>query len=531
MEIVATLGSKIHVPKIGVDEGTIQAIRQGWIFPNPLFASHKRLLEAEMREQERAEAEGRSGPRLRAAFRVSPSESLSAFEEDGEWVALPRGGGLGRLEAILAERGHTLALKDGRTPGLPVDVSLAPGWEPRPYQQEAASALLAAQRGFCEAGTGSGKTVLGLILFARVQRVALVIAHTSDILDGWLKEIHGDAGRDTVAKLQGDFRTTRIQGTAGALEAARTGDLILATVQTLYRCGDDVYDVLNKRVGLVIGDEAHHTPASTFWQVFSSLSAKRRHGLTATPKRKDALDFLLHEVIGPKVYEVDEGMLVRDGAIVNPEIEFVTSDFYPEVFHRVDGEDVPNIQRAREIADSSYNRVDLISRMTKSGSRNRLIVSRVKADWEAGHRVAVLTERVDHAEHLADLLKAEGMVAVVRKGGDGNSEIAKKRRRELWAGVASGKIDVVIGTSVLDEGTDAPTLSALHLTCPSNNEGLLKQRIGRIRRPKGKQPKVVRDYVDFRCKAVRRSYQQRRKWYRKWGWTCNTLKVFGVAVT
>jgi superfamily II DNA or RNA helicase len=528
MEIVVSLASKIHIPKNGLSEAVLQAIRQAWIFPNPLHTAHKRLLEAEMEEQKKAEEEGRS-VRLRFAFRLSPAESLSAFEEDDTWIAVPRGCGLGRLQAVLEAHGVTMAVRDARGRGEQISVTLAPGWDPRHYQIEAVDAAVAAQRGFIEAGTGSGKTVAGLLLIARLKRVTLVVAHTTGILDGWLAEIRGDAERETVAKLAGDFRTTRIQGTATALEAAKTGDIILATVQTLYRCPQEVWDVLNRRVGLVIGDEAHHTPAATFWHVFNSLEARHRNGLTATPERKDGLGFLLHEIIGPRVYLVDEEVLVRDGAIVNPEVEFVASDFYPQVFLNVGGERVPNIQRAREIADTSYNRVELIGALVENAARNALIVSRVKADWSDGHRCAVLTERVEHAERLADALRAEGMVAEVLKGGAASLG-AKKRQREIVSGMCSGRVDVIVGTSILDEGINIPPLSALHLTCPSSNEGKLKQQIGRIRRPKGKMPKVVRDYVDFRCKSVRRSYQQRRKWYRAWGWKVKALKVFGVAV-
>lgn len=96
-------------------------------------------------------------------------------------------------------------------------------------------------------------------------------------------------------------------------------------------------------------------------------------------------------------------------------------------------------------------------------------------------------------------------------------------RVKIVEGVASGRIDAIIGTSVLDEGLDIPNLSAIHLTCPTSNGNKLKQQVGRCRRP-SPLPCVVRDYVDAKCGAVTGSYSIRRRIYREADWTISGNK-------
>jgi superfamily II DNA or RNA helicase len=46
---------------------------------------------------------------------------------------------------------------------------------------------------------------------------------------------------------------------------------------------DERVRAIRERFGLVLLDEAHHCPATTFMDVMQSFPAKYRYGLTATP--------------------------------------------------------------------------------------------------------------------------------------------------------------------------------------------------------------------------------------------------------
>lgn len=518
------LRERLTVKMAALDEATVGLIREAWTYPNPLYDADKRLRDREVEDYQKAKEAGEVF-KVRFAFRDAPPQTIQGYEDEGGVIAVPRGGGTRTLANLLREQGYEPVLLDRRCPGLAADIHLTSGWEPYLYQSEAVKALVASQRGYVLAPTAAGKTVIALCLAARLRVVTLIIAHTTEILDGWHDEIHGNERSKTHAKLAGQFVTSRIQGTKGALDAARKGDIILATMQTLSRCGRDVLDTLNERVGLCINDETHHAPADTFWNTLNEIAAKFRVGFTATDKRKDRLDFLLTEVIGPKVYEIDDRTLVRAGKVLLPHVELVPTNFYPRVKKRDRfGEEVDDIVASRQIAESSYNRIELLNMMIEDDARNTLICDRVEQDWKDGYVCAVLTERVAHLPLLEANLTAKGMVVAILKG-SGTSKVAREQKRKIKEGVMQGQIDVVLGTSVLDEGVNIPLLSALHLTCPANNEGKIVQQVGRIRRAHGKQPPVVRDYIDYRCKAVIPSMHNRRKWYRKRKWPLKDIDL------
>ena len=518
------IGAGLTVSKSELSEDALAAIREAWTWPNPLYDADMRLREAEVRAWEKAKEEGRTMD-VRFAFRGAPSETIQGFDEDDESLTVPRGHGTALLRALLTERGYAPALIDKRNTGDPVAFEAAPGWEPYCYQREGAEALIRAQRGYVLAPTAAGKTVLAMHMIVRVGRCTLIIAHTNEILDGWMDEITGNPEADTVAKLNcSDIRITRIQGRKGALDAARDGDIILSTIQSLYLLGPDVWTVLNRRVGLAVCDECHHAPADTFYNALTRVSVKYRVGITATDKRKDRLDFLLRELIGPKVYEIDDATLVKAGRIAQPTVELVATNFYPRVLKRDrHGELTPSITASKEIAEQAFNRVRLLNMMVDDHARNQVIVDMVVADWQAGHRIGITSERRRHCENLIAMLEDRGLVGATYMGGT-TSKRARKQKREIKKGVESGKIDVVAGTSVFDEGINFPSLSALHMTCPANNEGKVVQQIGRVRRVKGLPP-VVRDYIDWRCPAVIKSYTNRKKWYRKRKWRYTDIDV------
>ena len=56
---------------------------------------------------------------------------------------------------------------------------------------------------------------------------------------------------------------------------------------------------------MVIVDECHHVPVLTFENVLKAIPAKYTYGLTATPKRADGQQPILHMYLGPIRYQVD----------------------------------------------------------------------------------------------------------------------------------------------------------------------------------------------------------------------------------
>ena len=211
----------------------------------------------------------------------------------------------------------------------------------------------------------------------------------------------------------------------------------------------------------------HHGPAHTFYEVLNTFPARYRFGLSATPRRKDQLEFRLWDCIGPIVYNVENRVLVDAGHISTARVGMVGTGTVP--------------------LEEMWSKV--ITELSKDEQRNTLILRLIHRSVEQGRTVLVLSDRVSHCEWIQEALQKEGTNArlmIGRVSADEREEIRQDR-----------EVQVIVGTTVADEGLDMPHLDTLILTSPSNNQGRIKQRVGRIRRIfKGKRDPIVYDLVD-----------------------------------
>jgi superfamily II DNA or RNA helicase len=219
----------------------------------------------------------------------------------------------------------------------------------------------------------------------------------------------------------------------------------------------------------VVLDEAHHAPAETFAAVVAQFPARYLLGLTATPYRRDGLDQVIGWHLGPVVAQMDERDL-RD-RLIKPRI----------------------VKRETGIRPWGDTFTQLVSHLTTNTARNALIVADVAAEVAKGRRCLVVSDRVEHVEDLAALLEAQGLPAAALHG-----QQRKKVRQHVVAQAQAGDLAVVVATcSLVGEGFDCPSLSALYLTTPVSYQARTVQYIGRVSRTApGKADAVVYDYCD-----------------------------------
>ena len=74
-------------------------------------------------------------------------------------------------------------------------------------------------------------------------------------------------------------------------------------IQSLFR--KDSVDNIVANYGQVIVDECHHLAAVSFERVLSEVNARYVVGLTATPKRRDGHQPIVHMQLGPVRFSVD----------------------------------------------------------------------------------------------------------------------------------------------------------------------------------------------------------------------------------
>jgi superfamily II DNA or RNA helicase len=378
---------------------------------------------------------------------------------DGDVVhQLPRGY-LETLILRIKETGDVPIPRDRRLTLPPIDEDFH--GELFPYQQSALEAMTRYGSGVLVAPCGSGKTALGCALIAHRKQPSLILVHTKDLLKQtcdavrrWLEVEPGVIGDGKL-----DIRP-----------------ITVGMTQTLNR-RPEILDDVKGRFGLVLQDEAHHTPATSFTETIQQFPATFRYGLSATPTRRDGLWPFTEAVIGPIRHRVMTTELLQAGRSVIPEIRWVRSDFF----------------------SFAEEWVDLVSELTTDEARNQLIVNVILRALDDGRRIIALSERVAHVRLLAERLNRLRPGAVVLATG----QSGKKEREAALRKIAAGEARVLLSTKLADEGLDLPELDCLVLLTPARDGARTTQRVGRILRSlSGKRQPVVFDLVDSRVKML-----------------------------
>ena len=388
----------------------------------------------------------------------------------GGSISTPRGY-REKLWKRMKEAGISLgALEDHRIDGSPIDVHFTGTL--RPYQQEAVDHVLEHHDGVICAPTGSGKTIMALGLIAQLGRSALILVHTNALLHQMVERVEQFLGI-----------TPGMVG--GGRE--RVGPVTVATVQTMLRRPEEF---MRDDFGLIILDEAHHCPASTFRKVIQRFPARYRVGFTATPERKDRLHPMLYATVGPILYRVDPDMLRAQGSILSIEVTAVQTRFHLEY---------------------KGDHVKLIKAIANDQDRNELVLETILSQ----HRSCslVLTDRVQHALYLTAQINLRGGPRTACMVG----ETPEDTRSAIFGALQNGSVEILVATTALvGEGFDCPSLDTLFLTIPTGNKQRLTQIIGRILRPHPNKatPHVV-DFVDDKIPAMVRQYGVRKRLYRK----------------
>jgi superfamily II DNA or RNA helicase len=367
-------------------------------------------------------------------------------------------------------------------------------WKP---QKKAFNDLIDEARGhqgILKAPCGSGKTIIMLKLAAALGQNTLVLAHTNDLLNQW---------KDYCKKFL-DYEPGWIQGNKIELK-----QITLASVMTLAQ--RELTKEFLQKWGMIILDEAHHTPATSFRQIMNSFPAYYRFGVTATPGRSDKLEGMLFAVCGPVIAEINYDVLEKSGLILRPTVIPIETNWrFPyrgmRTWHR------------------------MVKALISNNRRNTLIVKNIINQYNGGNHVQlVLSKQIDHITQLQSILKKHApnirstllLAGGIKKDRKGNVirniRMTKQERKNAIKKARKANVDVIFGTTLADEGLDIKRLDRLHLTFPTRAESKIEQQVGRIQRvhPK-KKDVIVFDYVD-QTTILRDQWYDRRDTYKALG--------------
>ncbi|MGD9160400.1 MAG: DEAD/DEAH box helicase [Desulfobacteraceae bacterium] len=372
-------------------------------------------------------------------------------------ILIPRGMKPSLFEMV---KDHSPTVIDERTSNNFIEIDSS-NINYRDYQEKAVVKLCQAEEGLLVAPAGSGKTVIGLSVLPLLGQRCLWLTHTRALAYQALE------------------RATKFLPSLGDDDTGIVGDskwkvgniFTVGLIPTLVRRPKELSGLCNE-FGLVIVDEAHHVPASTFLEVIGALNPYFLYALTATPYRRDKLQALMFQTIGPLVAEITVNEVRSSGGVVMPKI----------IYRAVHSKPVYGNQIQTILKDLVHNDV-----------RNGLIVGDVLKEAHKGNYCIVLTDRKAHADILYDLIQ-KGWP----KTGIATGKYSKKYVTEQSELLNKKEITTLVCTSaLLGEGFDVPFLNRAFIGMPFRAENKAEQIIGRIQRTaEGKDDAVVYDYVD-----------------------------------
>jgi superfamily II DNA or RNA helicase len=275
-----------------------------------------------------------------------------------------------------------------------------------------------------------------------------------------------------------------------------------------------------KDSNMILFDECHHIGSNTFVEISKwAKNAYYRIGVSATPWREDGADLLLEAALDRRKEENDisASKLIEWGYLVPCTIYFIP---YKRVFQ-----------------GKSYNKV-YKEAIANNIERNQIVVSIAVKMREVKHApILILIQQVEHGETILKMLSKK--IEIVKKavqvtddktGKDKLVRIANVeflsgkddavRRKAVIQGVRDGFVEILIGSTIADEGLDIPNLEILILAGGGRSSTRAFQRVGRVLRlyknpETGKEKKraIVFDFQDY-TPMLRRHARTREKLYR-----------------
>ena len=351
--------------------------------------------------------------------------------------------------------------------------------QPRSFQSEAANAWMSEKRGVVTMPTGAGKTILAVMLIAKIGRPTLIHVPTIDLMRQW-KEVLSE------------FFDTPI-----GLFGGGTNDVQLITVAT--------YDSALLHVphhgnlfGLLVFDECHHLPGEQYQFTALGSIAPFRLGLTATPERADKKEEVLYELCGPLCYEVHIDEL-SGGSLAPYEVKTVEV----EMLH----EDREKYEMARECYIKFLRKARINFEHPNGWS---IFLRRISESPEGrqAFQAYLLQKKLSQAsgaklERLWNLIrKHQGdRILVFTQDNEMAYRIGRRfllpvlthhtkllEREAFLNAFRTGEYPVLITSKVLNEGVDVPDANVGIIVSGSGSIREHVQRLGRILRARpGKQ--------------------------------------------
>ena len=385
-------------------------------------------------------------------------------------------------EIALAIRANSLPIVDEATAFAPVDIAFKGSFTPRPHQSQAYSLWRGNQwRGITAIPTGGGKSLLGCMAMAKLQRPTLILVPTLDLLEQWCSLLRRMFGIEPGVLGGGERRVEAI------------------TVST-YDSAVIHMEFIGDRFALLICDECHHLPGPAYRAAAMQCVAPYRLGLSATPDQgaDPERSGVLTALIGPVVAEVAvaelEGGVLAPYVVRSVELNLPSGE---RAEYEAAREEYRTFVRRWRINFSSPDgwRDFLMAVARRPGGRdafNAYLRQRAIARQSEAKTAAVWEILQEHRGERVIIFTADNSTAY-RIGRNFRLPVITHdtklaERRGMLDGFRSGIYPVMVTSKVLNEGVDVPEAAVGIIVSGSGSVREHVQRLGRILRARpGKQ--------------------------------------------
>ena len=238
------------------------------------------------------------------------------------------------------------------------------------------------------------------------------------------------------------------------------------------------YDEIEEEPGMIVIDEAHHTLAKTYKEMWERFPKAKFLGLTATPCRLNGKGFTdLFDVL-VQSWAVPE--FISKGRLATYDFVSIKSD---GVTQRL----IDSLQKRG--ADGDYQNKEMDMLLNKKPSIERLY--RSLEEYGKDRKGIVYAINISHAQKITKLYQEHGVKAIAID----SKTPAAERQQDIEA-FKKGDIQVLVNVDIFSEGFDCPDVEFVQLARPTLSLAKYLQMVGRgLRVAKGKKNCVIIDNV------------------------------------
>lgn len=246
-------------------------------------------------------------------------------------------------------------------------------------------------------------------------------------------------------------------------------------------------------IACFIGDEFHHAKSDTWYtSLLQCENALYKIGLTGSIDHSDPLTVQrLKALCGEILIKVSNDYLIERGISARPTINSIP------------------IANPTDLEEENQYQVAYDKGIVNNEFRNTLVAKITEKCYHDNKGILIIVNFLQHGNNISELLESYNIPHEFIYG-----DLETDKRKQYLSDMKSGKLKVLIATSLIDEGVDISGINTLIIAAGGKSLRQVLQRIGRaLRRKEEDNTTQIYDFIDMTNKFLYKHYLERRSIY------------------